>query len=113
MKKIISVITLVMSLGFIMKGEAQQTNSQCDSTCIMTNSEMTKPVDKAKTTTSTPKNIDLTELKGNCQPGPDGWIHVYGDKTGCADDLHLQCSYSSVNNKYYISKAVYGCFTKY
>ena len=60
--------------------------------------------------------VDMMALQQVCLPGPDGWIHVYGDgKTGaaqsrgCMDDLHLQCTYNPRKGQYYVTKAVWGC----
>lgn len=48
-----------------------------------------------------------------CQPGPDGWLHTYGDKTGCQDDIHMRCTYSPLYKTTIVVQVVYGCFTRW
>lgn len=111
MKKISFIISsLVLSVSTL----AQNLNQ--DSTFVgqlAAGSNQLKVQNHGQTTTSPSTYVNLTPLKGVCKPGPDGWIHTYGDKGGCFDDLHIQCSYDSNTKQYYIVQAVYGCFTSW
>ena len=92
--------------------------AQQDSTSISSQEINTyeKKIEKKNNFSSKTFTVDMTQLQQVCIPGPDGWLHVYGDnKTGasrsnvCADDLHLQCTYNPSKGQYYVTKAVYGC----
>lgn len=116
MQIVIACLLVVFSSGSQAQQKAPPGQMNQDSTYFGDKAQAyVQLIDKMRTVSSQ-VSVDMTPLQQVCLPGPDGWVHVYGDgKTGaaksnaCADDLHLQCTYNPTKGQYYVTKAVWGC----